>query len=112
MWSATEGAPQRGASLDIARNPASGSTRKLGEEVMRGIVDGVRGGELAPVIGETVEFEALLDALTRMRDPQTTGRVIVTLGWRFDSQFDPLRLEAGTATRSAVRLRLTHARPG
>ena len=52
---------------------------KLGEKIMQGIVDGVRRGELAPVIGETVDFEALPDAMTRMRDRQTTGRVIITL---------------------------------
>jgi NADPH2:quinone reductase len=52
---------------------------QLGEKIMQGIVDGVRGGELAPVIGETVAFEALPAALTRMRDRQTTGRVIITV---------------------------------
>ena len=49
----------------------------LGTKVMAEIVDGVRDGKLKPVIGEVVDFEALPAAMTRMRDRQTTGRVIV-----------------------------------
>jgi NADPH:quinone reductase-like Zn-dependent oxidoreductase len=49
----------------------------LGSKVMAEIVDGVRDGKLKPVIGEVVDFEALPAAMTRMRDRQTTGRVIV-----------------------------------
>jgi len=52
---------------------------QLGERIMAGIVDKVRAGKLAPVIGEVVPFEELPGAMTRMRDRQTTGRVIVTV---------------------------------
>ena len=52
---------------------------QLGEKIMAGIVDEVRAGKLAPVIGEVVPFEELPAAMTRMRDRQTTGRVIVTV---------------------------------
>ena len=52
----------------------------LGEEIMAGVVEGVRAGRLRPVIGEVVDFGELPLAMTRMRDRQTTGRVIVTVG--------------------------------
>ena len=52
---------------------------RLGAEIMAGIVDLVREKKVKPVIGEVVPFEALPDALERMRDRKTTGRVIITL---------------------------------
>jgi NADPH:quinone reductase len=51
----------------------------LGRKIMSGIVDLVREGKVKPVIGEISGFEDLPAALTRMRDRQTTGRVLITL---------------------------------
>jgi NADPH2:quinone reductase len=51
----------------------------LGEKIMAGVVDLVREKKVKPVIGEVVGFDALPSAITRMRDRQTTGRVIVTV---------------------------------
>lgn len=51
----------------------------LGTKVMAEIVELVRAGHVKPVIGEVVDFAALPAAITRMRDRQTTGRVIVTV---------------------------------
>ena len=51
----------------------------LGQEIMSGIVALVRAGKVKPVIGEISNFEGLPEALTRMRDRQTTGRVLITL---------------------------------
>lgn len=51
----------------------------LGQRITQEIVDLVRAGHLAPVIGEVVPFEALPAAITRMRDRQTAGRVIVSV---------------------------------
>ena len=51
----------------------------LGTEIMSGVVDLVQAGKVKPVIGEVVGFDALPSAITRMRDRQTTGRVIVTI---------------------------------
>ena len=51
----------------------------LGREITAGIVDLVRAKKIAPVIGEVVGFDALPDAITRMRDRETTGRVLVAL---------------------------------
>ncbi len=52
----------------------------LGEEIMARIVDLVREKKLKPVIGETVAFNDLPAAMARMRDRETTGRVVVLLG--------------------------------
>jgi len=49
----------------------------LGSQIMAEIVDRVRAGKLKPVIGEVSAFEELPAAITRMRDRQTTGRVLV-----------------------------------
>ena len=51
----------------------------LGTEIMAAIVDLVRQGRVKPVIGEVVGFKDLPAAITRMRDRQTTGRVVVTV---------------------------------
>jgi len=51
----------------------------LGEEIMAGVVDLVRAKKVKPVIGEVVGFADLPKAITRMRDRQTTGRVLVTI---------------------------------
>jgi NADPH:quinone reductase-like Zn-dependent oxidoreductase len=52
---------------------------ELGAEIMAAIVDLVKRKRVKPVIGEVVGFEDLPAAITRMRDRQTTGRVIVTV---------------------------------
>lgn len=49
----------------------------LGEKIMAEIVDLVRKKKVKPVIGEVVGFSDLPAAITRMRDRQTTGRVLV-----------------------------------
>jgi len=49
----------------------------LGAEIMAGVVEKVREGTVRAVVGEVVDFEALPSAMTRMRDRETTGRVIV-----------------------------------
>jgi NADPH2:quinone reductase len=51
----------------------------LGSRIMAGIVDLVREGKVKPVIGEIVDFKDLPSAIARMRDRQTTGRVLATL---------------------------------
>ena len=50
---------------------------ELGAKIMASIIEDVRSGHLKPVIGETPDFEDLPAALTRLRDRQTTGRVVV-----------------------------------
>jgi NADPH2:quinone reductase len=52
---------------------------ELGTEIMASIVDLVRQKRVKPVIGEVVGFAELPAAITRMRDRQTTGRVIITI---------------------------------
>jgi NADPH2:quinone reductase len=51
----------------------------LGEKIMAGIVELVREKKVKPVIGEVVGFDELPAAITRMRDRETTGRVLVTI---------------------------------
>jgi NADPH2:quinone reductase len=51
----------------------------LGETIMAEIVELVRQKRIAPVIGEVVGFEELPAAMTRMRDRETTGRVLVQM---------------------------------
>lgn len=51
----------------------------LGEKIMAEIVELVREKKLKPVIGETVAFTDLPVALVRMRDRNTTGRVVIML---------------------------------
>ncbi len=51
----------------------------LGREIMAGVVDLVLAKKIKPVIGEVCGFEDLPHALTRMRDRQTTGRVLINL---------------------------------
>lgn len=51
----------------------------LGAKVMAEIVERVESKALRAVIGEVVDFEDLPSALTRMRDRQTTGRVVARL---------------------------------
>lgn len=51
----------------------------LGEKIMAGVIDLVREKKVKPVIGEVVGFEELPAAITRMRDRETTGRVLVTI---------------------------------
>ncbi len=48
-----------------------------GRSIMAELVELVRAGHVAPVVGRTVGFEALPDALVTLRDRGTTGRVIV-----------------------------------
>jgi NADPH:quinone reductase-like Zn-dependent oxidoreductase len=52
---------------------------KLGESVMSEIVDRVVSGRIKAVIGKTVSFEQLPQALEDMRARKTVGRTIVTL---------------------------------
>ena len=52
---------------------------KLGESVMSEIVDRVVSGKIKAVIGKTVSFEQLPQALEDMRARKTVGRTIVTL---------------------------------
>jgi NADPH2:quinone reductase len=52
----------------------------LGTEIMSRIVELVRDKKLKPVLGETLGFTDLPAALLRMRDRQTTGRVVIVLG--------------------------------
>ena len=52
---------------------------ELGKEIMAAIVDLVKQKRVKPVIGEVVDFADLPAAITRMRDRQTTGRVVVTV---------------------------------
>ena len=51
----------------------------LGTKITEEIVDLVRAKKVKPVIGEVVGFEDVPDAITRMRDRKTTGRIIVTI---------------------------------
>lgn len=51
---------------------------KLGEHIMREIVERVEAKKIKPVIGKTVPFEKLPQALEAMRDRKTVGRTIVT----------------------------------
>ena len=51
----------------------------LGEIITQGIIELVAKGHVKAVIGETVEFEEIPAAITRMRDRQTVGRTIVKL---------------------------------
>ena len=51
----------------------------LGAEITASIVDLVKQKRVKPVIGEVVGFADLPAAITRMRDRQTTGRVVVTV---------------------------------
>jgi len=51
----------------------------LGQKIMREIVDCVVAKKFRPVIGKTLPFEALPQALTDMRDRKTVGRTIITL---------------------------------
>ncbi|MBB84771.1 MAG: alcohol dehydrogenase [Deltaproteobacteria bacterium] len=52
----------------------------LGAQITAGIVEKVRAGDVKALIGEVVEFDALPEAMTRMRDRGTTGRVVVRVG--------------------------------
>jgi NADPH2:quinone reductase len=52
---------------------------RLGAEIMKGIVDLVRGGKIKPVVGDVVRFDALPAALERMRDRGTIGRTIIAI---------------------------------
>jgi len=49
----------------------------LGSRVMAEVVDLVRRGKVAPVVGEVVGFEGLPGAMARLRDRRTMGRVLV-----------------------------------
>jgi NADPH:quinone reductase-like Zn-dependent oxidoreductase len=51
----------------------------LGDKIMREIVDRVVAKKIRPVIGKTLPFEELPQALTAMRDRKTVGRTIITL---------------------------------
>jgi NADPH2:quinone reductase len=53
---------------------------ELGADITREIVALVRQKRIRPVIGEVVGFEEIPAALTRLRDRQTIGRTIATLG--------------------------------
>ena len=50
-----------------------------GRTIMAEIVELARAGRIAPVVGSTVGFEALPDALVALRDRATTGRTIVEI---------------------------------
>jgi NADPH2:quinone reductase len=51
----------------------------LGTKIMIEIVELLRAGKIKPLVGETVSFDAIPNALTRLRDRKTTGRTLVTL---------------------------------
>ena len=52
---------------------------RLGEQIMRDIVDLVEQGQLQAVVGEVVAFEDIPAAITAMAERRTTGRTIVML---------------------------------
>ena len=52
---------------------------ELGARINEQIVEGITKGEFKAVIGDVVGFEELPKAITRMRDRQTSGRVIITV---------------------------------
>ena len=55
-------------------NFASG---RLGEQIMREIVDLVAHGEVHAVVGDVVGFDEIPAAITAMAERRTTGRTIV-----------------------------------
>src|SRR3954454_7988447 len=53
--------------------------RELGERITAEVVDRVRAGRVRAVVGATVEFEAMPEAVTGMADRATVGRTIVRM---------------------------------
>ena len=51
--------------------------RELGEEIMASVIDLVRAGDVRPVIGSVVGFDALPAAIDAMARRLTTGRTII-----------------------------------
>ncbi len=51
----------------------------LGTKIMAEIVQRVREGKVKPVIGEIADFNDLPAAITRLRDRETYGRVLIVL---------------------------------
>ncbi len=51
----------------------------LGKRIMDDIVELVRAGKIAPVLGLVVDFEQLPTAITAMANRETSGRVVVTV---------------------------------
>ena len=52
---------------------------RLGEQIMREIVDLVEQGKLHAVVGDVVAFEDIPEAITAMAERRTTGRTVVML---------------------------------
>jgi NADPH2:quinone reductase len=48
-----------------------------GRAIMAEIVEWVRAGHVEPVVGRTIDFEAVPEALVALRDRATTGRVVI-----------------------------------
>jgi NADPH2:quinone reductase len=55
---------------------------RLGDEIMRAVVDLVERGEVRAVVGAVVGFDDIPAAITAMADRQTTGRTIALVGQR------------------------------
>ena len=71
---------------------------RLGEQIMREIVDLVAPGEVQAVVGDVVGFDEIPVAITAMAERRTTGRTIVLV----DADPDCLRgARADRATRAA-----------
>ena len=51
----------------------------LGAKIMAEIVEGVREGELRPVIGQTIGFDALPEGMHALFERKTLGRVLARL---------------------------------
>jgi NADPH2:quinone reductase len=52
---------------------------ELGATIMRNVVELVLAGKIKPVVGETIRFEDIPEAIEAMANRQTTGRTIVVL---------------------------------
>ena len=55
------------------------ATTELGERIMREIVELVLAGKIRPVVGQTIAFDDIPEAIEAMANRQTTGRTIVLL---------------------------------
>lgn len=51
----------------------------LGARITEALCEQVKAGSIRPVVGEVVDFEAIPDAITRMRDRKTIGRIIASI---------------------------------
>lgn len=52
---------------------------ELGERITREVVEWVRMGDLSPLVGKVVDFEAIPEEIQALFDRKTTGRTIVLL---------------------------------